>query len=51
MAGSFFDFDGVILDSTQVKTDAFRKMFENCDNEKREKMLQYHMIHGGNHDM
>lgn len=43
----FFDFDGVILDSTEVKTLAFRKLFLPLGEGIAEKMVNYHVAHGG----
>jgi HAD superfamily hydrolase (TIGR01549 family) len=42
-----FDFDGVILDSVPVKTEAFRKLFENFSKDKVEELIQYHLKNGG----
>ena len=42
-----FDFDGVILDSVNVKTDAFAKMFSSYGSEVVEKVVQHHKQHGG----
>ena len=43
----FFDFDGVILDSVEVKTRAFAKMFEVYGPEIERKVVDYHLQHGG----
>ena len=43
----FFDFDGVILDSVDVKTKAFAKMFSSYGPEIEKKVVEYHMINGG----
>jgi len=43
----FFDFDGVILDSVNVKTKAFEKMFEPYGPEVQKKVVQYHLENGG----
>ncbi|SDO38756.1 HAD family hydrolase [Desulforhopalus singaporensis] len=43
----FFDFDGVIVDSTAIKTEAFRTLFGAYDNETVEKVLHHHRLHGG----
>lgn len=43
----FFDFDGVILDSVDVKTKAFAKMFEPYGPEIQEQVVQYHVENGG----
>lgn len=43
----FFDFDGVILDSIDVKTKAFEKMFEKYGPEIQKLVVQYHLENGG----
>jgi len=43
----FFDFDGVILDSVDVKTKAFAKMFERNGPDIQCKVVQYHLENGG----
>jgi len=43
----FFDFDGVILDSVDVKTKAFAKMFSHYGPEVERKVVEYHMANGG----
>ncbi|MBF0467753.1 MAG: HAD family hydrolase [Desulfamplus sp.] len=43
----FFDFDGVILDSVNVKTEAFAKMFRNYGTEIEKQVVEYHLVHGG----
>lgn len=42
-----FDFDGVILDSIPVKTEAFRKLFEEFSLDKVEQLIKYHLQNGG----
>jgi len=42
-----FDFDGVILDSVPVKTEAFRKLFENYPQDKVNQLIEYHLVNGG----
>jgi len=42
-----FDFDGVILDSVNVKTNAFAKMFESYGEEVRTKVIAHHLANGG----
>jgi len=42
-----FDFDGVIIDSMEVRDLGFRKIFENYPSEKVEKLIEYHRINGG----
>ena len=42
-----FDFDGVILDSVNIKTDAFRELFNNYSLEIQEKIVSHHIRNGG----
>lgn len=37
-----FDFDGIILESTEIKTKAFRKLFEQEYPDKVDKIVDYH---------
>jgi len=43
----FFDFDGVIVDSVDVKTVAFARMFEPFGPEVVAKVVEHHRLHGG----
>lgn len=43
----FFDFDGVILDSVNIKTEAFRTMFSQYGDDIAQKIVDYHQHHGG----
>lgn len=43
----FFDFDGVIVDSIQTKTEAFRILFRECSDDVIQKVEAYHIQHGG----
>ncbi len=43
----FFDFDGVILDSVDVKTRAFALMFRRYGPEVEKAVVEYHLAHGG----
>jgi len=43
----FFDFDGVIVDSTDIKTEGFRILFDQYDDEVVSKIVAYHHQHGG----
>lgn len=43
----FFDFDGVLVDSLGIKTEAFGSLFEGYGEEIVKKVRQYHMDHGG----
>ncbi|MBL8089805.1 MAG: HAD family hydrolase [Anaerolineales bacterium] len=41
-----FDFDGVIVDSVNVKTEAFRELFSN-EKEHLQTILNFHLANGG----
>jgi HAD superfamily hydrolase (TIGR01549 family) len=43
----FFDFDGVILDSVDVKTRAFSEMFRDYGPEVQKAVVDYHLANGG----
>lgn len=43
----FFDFDGVLADSVEVKTVAFAKLFEPYGPEIQAKVVDHHRRHGG----
>lgn len=43
----FFDFDGVILDSVNCKTEAFVAMYSKHGNKVSEAVKDYHLQHGG----
>lgn len=43
----FFDFDGVILDTTGVKTEAFAAMYREHGPEIESAVVAYHRHHGG----
>ena len=43
----FFDFDGVLADSVEVKTKAFAKLFEKFGSEIRAKVVEHHRNNGG----
>ena len=42
-----FDFDGVLVESVDVKTNAFKKLFEKEPEEVVEKIIEYHLKNGG----
>ncbi len=42
-----FDFDGVILDSVPVKTEAFRKLFQEYSKDIVDKFIEFHLKNGG----
>ena len=41
------DFDGVILDSVNIKTKAFEELFQEQPKEIRKKIINYHIKNGG----
>ena len=43
----FFDFDGVIAESVNAKTDAFEEMYLPYGEEIASKVVEYHKLHGG----
>ncbi|MCK4305616.1 MAG: HAD family hydrolase [Candidatus Eisenbacteria sp.] len=43
----FFDFDGVLADSMDVKTTAFAKLFEEHGPDVQQKVVDHHRRHGG----
>ena len=43
----FFDFDGVIADSVNVKTEAFEKIYLPYGKEIAEKVINHHRENGG----
>jgi HAD superfamily hydrolase (TIGR01549 family) len=43
----FFDFDGVIVDSIQLKTEAFRLLFQDYPEHIVKSVADYHRLHGG----
>ena len=43
----FFDFDGVLVDSNRIKTEAFRTLFAGYDARIVEEIVSYHRHHGG----
>ena len=43
----FFDFDGVIVESVDIKTNAFAKLFEQEGEEVVKKVVDYHLKNGG----
>ena len=42
-----YDFDGVICDSVNIKTEAFVEMYQPYGAEIQEKVETYHLMHGG----
>ena len=42
-----FDFDGVIAESVNVKTEAFSKMYAKYGSDITEKVVEHHLSHGG----
>ena len=43
----FFDFDGVLADSVEVKTRAFAKLYEPYGKEIVDKIVEHHRMNGG----
>lgn len=43
----FFDFDGVIVDSTRTKKKAFEILFKDFPDEIVDAVVHYHTLHGG----
>ena len=42
-----FDFDGVLVDSTKIKTDAYRELFSDYPADVVSKIIAHHQKHGG----
>ncbi len=42
-----FDFDGVIIDSMHIRTEGFREIFSNYDDEVVNKLIKYHLYNAG----
>jgi HAD superfamily hydrolase (TIGR01549 family) len=42
-----FDFDGVLAESSHVKTEAFAQLFTPFGEKVKEKVIQHHVEHGG----
>jgi len=47
MEAVFFDFDGVILDSVNAKTEAFGALYAEYGDDIRLQVVQYHLDNGG----
>jgi phosphoglycolate phosphatase-like HAD superfamily hydrolase len=43
----FFDFDGVLAESVNIKTEAFRKMYLSYGEEFAQKVVEHHIDNGG----
>ena len=43
----FFDFDGVILDSNDARTEGFRELFRDYNEEIIDKIVKHHIYNGG----
>jgi len=43
----FFDFDGVLAESVNAKTEAFRAMYLTYGEEIANKVVEHHILHGG----
>ncbi|TGV69838.1 HAD family hydrolase, partial [Mesorhizobium sp. M00.F.Ca.ET.149.01.1.1] len=46
-AAIIFDFDGVILDSAEIKAEAFAEIYSGYGQQWREPILSYQRLHGG----
>ena len=44
---AFFDFDGVILESVAVKTEAFRRLFQDRSPEEVDEVVAFHLANLG----
>jgi phosphoglycolate phosphatase-like HAD superfamily hydrolase len=42
-----FDFDGVLVDSVDIKTNAFAKLYGGYGPSVTERVVEYHLAHGG----
>jgi len=42
-----FDFDGVLADSVEIKTEAFAALFQSYGDDVMQKVVAYHRQHGG----
>jgi phosphoglycolate phosphatase-like HAD superfamily hydrolase len=42
-----FDFDGVLVESINIKTRAFKEIFKNETAKARKQIIDYHVTHGG----
>lgn len=42
-----FDFDGVLVDSTGIKTNVFKQVVQSYSREHQETFITYHKLHGG----
>jgi len=47
LKGIVFDFDGVLAESVDVKTEAFRKLFDQESSEIVDQIVHYHLHNGG----
>ena len=47
LKGIIFDFDGVIAESVQVKTDAFAEIYKNYGSDIVKKVVEHHEANGG----
>jgi phosphoglycolate phosphatase-like HAD superfamily hydrolase len=43
----FFDFDGVIVDTVELKADAFEELFKEYGDDVARKVRKHHLTHGG----
>lgn len=47
LSAIFFDFDGVLVDSTSIKTNSYREIFKSEDPAIIEQIVRYHQHHAG----
>ncbi|MBT8210253.1 MAG: HAD hydrolase-like protein [Eudoraea sp.] len=47
LSSIFFDFDGVLAESVSAKTEAFRELYRPYGKEVADKVVDYHLAHGG----
>ena len=47
LKGIIFDFDGVIAESVNVKTQAFKKIYQQYGNEVVSEVIKHHLSNGG----
>ena len=45
--GIIFDFDGVIVDSVEIKGEAFREIYTTYGKEISDKVIEHHELNGG----
>ena len=43
----FFDFDGVLVESAEIKTQAFRTLYQDCGADVQDAAVAHHLAHAG----